>query len=325
MTAPTIIAIASGKGGVGKSIITANLAIALAEAGKKTIAIDLDLGASNLHSYLGIPNKYPGIGDYLVSRYGHLDDFVLQTSIPELSFIPGDGRTPCMADIAFSEKLRLLLAVRWLKADYILLDLGGGSSFNTLDIFALAPRSIMVTTPAYPAIMNLLVFLRNFLFRAFDREFKKYPEVFHLLQEVRRVSMQQGQMTIEMMLEKITETLPEAGEKAKEICRRYQPRIIYNFCLLPEQLEVCKRIDQSSQNLLSMRLTHFGSIFEDSFAREATYHSVPLLPNYPESTIAQSIRRIAQRVIDKWQSPADDSAAVLLEETTEFYKQFKRL
>ena len=58
----TIIPIAAGKGGVGKSFLTANLAIAMAQLGRQTIAVDMDLGGSNLHSFLGLPNRHPGIG-----------------------------------------------------------------------------------------------------------------------------------------------------------------------------------------------------------------------------------------------------------------------
>lgn len=50
-----IFPIASGKGGVGKSLIATNLAIALAQAGKEVVLVDLDLGGSNLHLMLGIP------------------------------------------------------------------------------------------------------------------------------------------------------------------------------------------------------------------------------------------------------------------------------
>ena len=65
---PVIIPIAGGKGGVGKSLLTANLAIALSRMGRRTIAVDLDLGGANLHHFLGVANKYPGIGDFLVAR-----------------------------------------------------------------------------------------------------------------------------------------------------------------------------------------------------------------------------------------------------------------
>jgi Mrp family chromosome partitioning ATPase len=62
---PVIIPIASGKGGVGKSFLAANLAMALAQSGHRTIAADLDLGGSNLHSFLGLPNRHPGICDFI--------------------------------------------------------------------------------------------------------------------------------------------------------------------------------------------------------------------------------------------------------------------
>ena len=51
-----VIPIASGKGGVGKSLLAANLSIALAQAGKEVVLADLDLGASNLHLSLGFPS-----------------------------------------------------------------------------------------------------------------------------------------------------------------------------------------------------------------------------------------------------------------------------
>ena len=64
----TIIPIAGGKGGVGKSLIAANLAIVLARLGHKTIGIDLDLGAANLHSCIGLSGSTPpGLARFLRS------------------------------------------------------------------------------------------------------------------------------------------------------------------------------------------------------------------------------------------------------------------
>ena len=57
-----IIPVASGKGGVGKSLLSANLAIALGQSGKKVILADLDLGASNLHLVLGVQSPKQGLG-----------------------------------------------------------------------------------------------------------------------------------------------------------------------------------------------------------------------------------------------------------------------
>ena len=71
---PIIIPVASGKGGVGKTFLTANLAFALAEMGHPTVAIDMDLGGSNLHSFLGLSNQFSGLGDFLKARSAELEE-----------------------------------------------------------------------------------------------------------------------------------------------------------------------------------------------------------------------------------------------------------
>ena len=60
-----IIPIASGKGGVGKSLLSANLAVTLGQLGKKVILADLDLGASNLHLAIGQTAPKIGVGTFL--------------------------------------------------------------------------------------------------------------------------------------------------------------------------------------------------------------------------------------------------------------------
>ena len=90
----TIIPIASGKGGVGKSFLAANLAVALAQLWKKVVVADLDFGGSNLHTCLGLHNNHPGIGDFLRARYGELKDLLVATEEENLKLLAGDVRSP---------------------------------------------------------------------------------------------------------------------------------------------------------------------------------------------------------------------------------------
>jgi hypothetical protein len=129
-----IIPVASGKGGVGKTFIAANLALALAERGHRVVAVDLDFGGANLHSLLGISNRHAGIGDFLKARTAELEDLLVPAGAPNLSFLPGDGKTPFMANIAYAQKIKLMVRIRKLPADFILLDLGAGSSLGGIEI-----------------------------------------------------------------------------------------------------------------------------------------------------------------------------------------------
>ena len=88
-----IIPIASGKGGVGKSLLSANLAIALGKAGKKVVIADLDLGASNLHLVLGQQAPKCGIGTYLAGQ-SQFSEIICPTDYQNVSFIAGDSEIP---------------------------------------------------------------------------------------------------------------------------------------------------------------------------------------------------------------------------------------
>ena len=116
----TIIPIASGKGGVGKSFLAANLSIALAGLGKKVIASDLDFGGSNLHTCFGMHNTYPGLGDYLRAHYGKLEDLLVETNTYNLQFLPGDARSPFMANMHHAQKLKLVQNLRKLNFEFLI-------------------------------------------------------------------------------------------------------------------------------------------------------------------------------------------------------------
>ena len=262
MTTPILIPIAGGKGGVGKSFLTANLGIALAQLGYSTLAVDMDLGGANLHSYLGLPNDYPGVGDYLKNRELPLTDLIIPTSVPNLTFLPGDGRIPFMANITHAQKMHLLAQLNRLPAQYILLDLGAGSAFNTLDLFGISPKGIMVTTPELPAIMNMLVFLKSFIFRVIERASRKHFKIAELLSERYNHPFSEASGSMASLQTEIASLDPEMGRKVKVICERYCPRIIFNMGEHPEELEFLPKVERSLQQL-SMHAEYFGFIFSD--------------------------------------------------------------
>ena len=101
-----IIAVGGGKGGVGKSVITANLGIALANAGKKVICIDLDLGGSNLHSIFGMTHSGIGFGDFLYQPGTDINDILTTTFHKNLHIITSDGNLPGVANIRYFQKLK---------------------------------------------------------------------------------------------------------------------------------------------------------------------------------------------------------------------------
>ena len=103
-----IYSIGGGKGGSGKSFLAASLGILLAKLGKRVVLVDLDLGASNLHTLLGqrIPEK--GLDSYIDKTADKLEEVALTTTIPNLYLI---SSTRCSLEIASSEAGRWSVTV----------------------------------------------------------------------------------------------------------------------------------------------------------------------------------------------------------------------
>jgi flagellar biosynthesis protein FlhG len=321
---PTIIPIAGGKGGVGKSLITANLAIALAEMGHSTVVVDLDLGNSNLHSLLGLSNRYPGIGDYLRTGNFAFEELSIVTQTPHLLFLPGDGRMPFMANITHSQKIHLISKIRQISARYVLLDLGAGCAFNTLDFFGIVNKGIVVSTPEYPSVMSALVFLKNFVIRKIDRALSKNHEIAELLETLYVQPMQEPHMTISAFQERLEKLHPGAVSQVREICRSYSPRVVFNIGEHPDELEFLQQVSRTAKEILSLEIEYFGFIFSDPAVRESIKQHAALIPHKRDSQAARNITYLAERIIASWNDPIPNSAEHLINRTRQVYEDWER-
>ena len=159
-----IIPIASGKGGVGKSLLSANLAIALGQQGKKVVLADLDLGASNLHLVVGQRPGKASLGSWFTEK-NDFREIIQPTDYQNVSFIAGDSQIPDLTSLKHLQKVKLIRNLKNIDADYIILDLGAGTHQFILDMFLLSPQGIIVSAPAVTATLNGYLFLKNAVFR----------------------------------------------------------------------------------------------------------------------------------------------------------------
>lgn len=319
----TIIPVASGKGGVGKSVISANLAIALAKMGHPTVAIDLDLGGSNLYTCLGVPNKYPGIGDYLKAGNKKLGDFIVPTKIPNLGFLPGDGKIPFMANISYKQRVTLFKEIRKIRARYIVADLSAGTMFNMLNFFGLSYHGAIVTSFETPSIMNFMMFLRNFMFRVISGLVHHNKQALMRLVLAFHQNANSTPTTVETLFEKIAEIDPALSDQVRQICASYRPRIIFNMGDHPEELKILKKLDGSIRHGMSLQAEYFGFIFNDDTVRMSAKKRKTLLRDFPNSVAAMGIEHLANRVVETWDRPIENSMAKLVDDTRKQYIRWK--
>jgi flagellar biosynthesis protein FlhG len=314
------IPIASGKGGVGKSLITANLAISIANLGHTVVAVDLDLGGANLYSYLGLENNYSGIGDYLNSKKGKLADYLAETDFPNLLFLAGERRMTFTANIPFAQKVKLINEIKKIEADYILLDLGAGTTFNTLDYFDFSKNGIVISTFEKPSVLNSLSFIKNFLHRILLKEAKQNHRAFSDINKAYKNAVGEEFLMISELIDMIRKIDPALALRISDLISSYNPRIIFNRGVHPDELNIINPLQLSVKKNISVDLCFFGFLFEDEHVKLSLENSVSLVCKYPESIASKGINEIAKRIVKFSNKVIPNSGELLKRDTLEKYE-----
>lgn len=156
-----IVSFASGKGGVGKSTTVSNLSLLLARSGMDVVVIDLDVGGADLHVLFGELSPTKTLSDFLARSVDDLEAVAQQVSwCPRLRMIAGTGETLRNTNPPPPTKRRLERHLRQLKADVILIDIGAGTNYHSLDFFLWGDIQVVIATPDPTAVLDLYKFVK---------------------------------------------------------------------------------------------------------------------------------------------------------------------
>lgn len=163
-----IIAVTSGKGGVGKTNISVNMAIAYAALGKKVILIDGDLGMANVNVLLNVVPKYNLL--QVINKQKTMQEIILDTEF-NIKFIAGANGFSKIANLSKEELEYFAKQFSSLEnADIIIIDTGAGISNNVLSFVAASDEVYVVTTPEPTAITDAYGMIKIITTEIEDRE-----------------------------------------------------------------------------------------------------------------------------------------------------------
>ncbi len=291
-----VIPIASGKGGVGKTLVAANLAIALGKSGKRVVLADLDLGGSNLHLVLGTTGLNAGIGNYINTPDIDFESIVYETDYKNVRFIPGDSEIPGMANLKASQKKTLIKKLFSLDCDYLIVDLGAGTNYNTIDFFLASGQGIIVTTPALTATLNAYVFIKHSIFRIMDTSFRRKTVARGYIDRLKEDSSLIQKIYIPKILENIKREDPESYNRFEAKIRNFSPLLILNMVEDPRQSAIAGKLRRSCREYLGLDLEHLGVIYRDELQNIALNSRLPIVSYKPRSVLSQAVFRIADKL-----------------------------
>ncbi len=288
-----ILSVGGGKGGIGKSLISANLAIALARRGKRVVLVDADLGGANLHTTLGLDLPRGTLSDFIDRKVERLEDVVTPTGIPNLGLVSGALDSLEAATPKHAQKMRLLRHVQALDVDYAILDLGAGTHTNVLDFFLVSDHGILVLVPEPTAVENAYRFVKA----AFWRRVRNVSQVFGYEALLRQVMDGASFRSPVELVASVVERDPEAGANLARQLAAFRPRLVVNQVRSQQDAEMGHAVVAAWRKYFGLEMDYLGAIAYDDEMWRAVRHRRPLLVDRPEVPAGQAFERIAERLL----------------------------
>lgn len=301
-----ILAVGGGKGGTGKSLIAASLGICLAARGSEVLLVDADLGTANLHTFFGLEPPRTSLSDFVTRKKSSIDGVITKTGMVNLKLISGAKDMIGIANLSYGEKARILNNIKKLNYEYILMDLGPGTSFNVLDFFLISHSGILVTSPEPTSIENTYRFIKGLLFR-YLRKAVSQKVVKTLIDKGVRSRHGQKFDSIFDLLEAIEKIDPKLGALIENHLSAIDIKLVTNQARTNSDRAIGQKIALASKKYFGIHLDFLGSVSHDRNLREGLLQRKPLMAYFPHSRALNEIDQISQRIAPNFQLELDFS------------------
>ncbi len=288
-----VISVGGGKGGIGKSLISANLAIELARRGKRVVLVDADLGGANLHTTLGIDLPRRTLSDFIERKVQRIEDVVTPTGVENLGLVSGALDHLDAANPKYAQKMRLLRHVQQMDVDYAILDLGAGTHANVLDFFLVSDHGILVLVPEPTAVENAYRFVKA----AFWRRLRNVASLYGYDPLLKAV-MDGGTFRSPVeLVASVAERDPDAGRNLAQHLELFRPRLIVNQARTPQDQDIGAAVISAWRKYFGLEMDLLGTItYEDEMWR-AVRARRPLLIERPDAVAARAFGAVADALL----------------------------
>jgi len=290
-----VIAVAGGKGGVGKSIVALNLAITLGRLGYRTTIVDADLGAPTLHTMIGVTRPGPGLGGFLDHEVATLAEVAIDVpGAPNLRLVPGSARNGA-ANINAGQKLRLLRAIANLGGDVAVVDVGAGSSYNTIDLVAAADLKVVVMTPQLTSLQNAYAFLKGCV----QRTLRRLPDEAVARRRLDELMGGDGDTRpVQQAVAELVKSDPELAVSIVDVLGRFGVVLVGNMLTSDRDHAVLTRMSKMIGDYLMMQAPLVATLRMADQVRRSIDIRVPIAIADAAPDAAAELRKLARHLLD---------------------------
>jgi flagellar biosynthesis protein FlhG len=202
-----------------------------------------------------------------------------------------------VTDVQFARKRKLIDSFLNINADYILLDLGSGCSSNVIDFFLISNSGFVVTTGQTASVLNAYGFLKNVVYRFFQRAFASHKEISKYLKKSLKEKKPGTSLAVSAIIKNIEEIDTSEGEKARKYVSVLKPKLIVNMAESPDELVIIEKLRDLVKSTLDLDVELMGLVYADNSIDESLEERLPLVIYKNDTMAARDIARIALKII----------------------------
>ncbi|MBW2001525.1 MAG: AAA family ATPase [Deltaproteobacteria bacterium] len=295
-----ILAIGGGKGGTGKSLITASMGICLANRGNGVLLIDADLGTANLHTFLGLEPPKLSLSDFVSKKESTISGVITKTGINNLKLISGAKDMIGIANLSYGQKAKILNNIKKLNYRYILLDLGPGTSFNILDFFLISHCGILITSPEPTSIENTYRFTKGLLFRHLRKTISKKVVRSLIDNGIRERNGNKFESVFDL-LETIETIEPSLGDTISRYLSTLDIKLIVNQVRTSKDRSIGQKMAIAIKKSFGIPIDFLGNVSHDTKVSKGLLQRKPLMTYLPHSKAFKELTEITQKISPRYQ------------------------
>ena len=300
---PRLIPFGGGKGGVGKTFVTANLATTLARAGHRVVAVDGDLEGANLHTALGVARPRRSLADFASGREEDVRKLLEDTPYPNLSLIAATHPNLEAPQPSHEKRVRFVRALRELDADFVFLDLGAGSDAAVMDYFMVGDDGVVVIAPEPTSVENAYAFMRAAFYRRL-RLAMLDPQVRRLVSGAMDERNERGIRTPLDLMREVQAVDSGDARRFSAVMRSFRPRLVVNDVRTAEDIKLGFAVRSVCRKYFAIDAEYLGYINHEESVRASVRARKPLVENNSRADAAIYLARIARKLITPKQPPA---------------------
>jgi flagellar biosynthesis protein FlhG len=292
---PRVVPVGGGKGGVGKTFLVANLAVALARMNHRVVAVDADLEGANLHTCIGLPQPRVSLADYVAHREEDLGKLLLDSPIPNLRVIAATRGHLGSPQPGHARRVQLMRELRRLPADFVLVDLGAGTHPAVVDYFMVSDDGIVVIAPEPTSVENAYAFLRAAFYRRMRLAMGSHDvrSIVTLAMDERN---ERGIRTPLDLLREVQAIDSGEGRRFVETMRAFRPRIVINEVRTADDVKLGFSVLSVCRKYFGIESEYLGYVNHDEQVRRAVRARRPVVDSAPRSDAAVYIARVARKL-----------------------------